>query len=96
MTQERIGSVVFYLDRDLRSQVQLGQMTNQDVDDPMPLPPVGETECVVIPDRHLHTALHDYDLSALSYESAGRFRLYRRSDMEPRVLVNSADCPMLR
>jgi 4-amino-4-deoxy-L-arabinose transferase-like glycosyltransferase len=96
MTQERIGSVVFYLDRDLRSQVQLGQMTNQDVDDPMPLPAVGETECVVIPERHLHTALNDYDLSALSYESAGRFRLYRRSDMEPRVLVSSADCPMLR
>ena len=86
MAQEQIGSVVFYLDRDLRSQLQLGQMVNQDIDDPLPSPALGTKEWIVIPERHLHTALNDYDLSALPYEQAGRFRLYRRSDVEPRAL----------
>jgi hypothetical protein len=96
LAQERIGSVVFYLDRDLRSQLQLGQMMNQDIDDPLPLPALGTKEWIVIPERHLHTALHDYDLSSLPYERAGRFRLYRRSDAEPRELVSQADSPLLR
>ena len=96
MAQERVGSVVFYLDRDLRSQLQLGQMANQDIDDPLPSPALGTKEWIVIPERHLHTALNDYDLSSLPYERAGRFRLYRRSDVEPRALVGQADGPLLR
>jgi 4-amino-4-deoxy-L-arabinose transferase-like glycosyltransferase len=96
MTQERIGSVIFYLDRDLRSQLHAGQMSNQDIDDPLLMPPMGTQEWIVIPKRHLHTALNDYDLSSLPYERAGRFRLYRRSDVEPRSLIGQADSPMLR
>ena len=96
MAQERIGSVVFYLDRDLRSQVQLGQMENLDIDDALPAPALSADEWIVIPERHLHTALHDYDLSPLPFEQAGRFRLYRRSDVEPRALISRADCPLLR
>ncbi len=96
LAQERVGSVVFYLDRDLRSQLQLGQMANQDIDDPLPSPPLGTKECIAIPERHLHTALGDYDLSSLPYERAGRFRLYRRDDVEPRTLVGQADSPLLR
>jgi hypothetical protein len=72
-------------------------MLNQDIDDPLPMPPMGTTEWIVIPDRHLHTALNDYDLSSLPFERAGRFRLYRRSDVEPRAMVRqAADSPMLR
>ena len=63
LAQERVGSVVFYLDHDLRSQLQLGQMANQDIDDPLPSPALGTKEWVVIPERHLHTALNDYDLA---------------------------------
>jgi 4-amino-4-deoxy-L-arabinose transferase-like glycosyltransferase len=96
MTQERIGSVVFYLDRDLRSKLQLGQMVNQDIDDPLPSPALGTEEWIVVPERHLHVVLNDYDLSALPYERAGRFRLYRRSDVGPRALVGQADSPLLR
>ena len=96
MAQERVGSVVFYLDRDLRSQLQLGQIANLDIDDPLPSPALGAKEWIAIPERHLHAALNDYDLSPLPYEQAGRFRLYRRSDLEPRALVSQADCPMMR
>jgi 4-amino-4-deoxy-L-arabinose transferase-like glycosyltransferase len=96
MAQERVGSVVFYLDPDLRSQLQFGQMVNQDIDDPLPSPALDRKEWVVIPERHLHTALNDYDLLPLPCEQAGRFRLYRRSDVEPRALVGLSDCPLLR
>ena len=96
LVQERVGSVVFYLDRDLRSQLQLGQMANLDIDDPLPPPRMGTQELIVIPERHLHLALDDYDLSELPYERAGRFRLYRRNDVEPRALIGQADYPLLR
>jgi len=96
MTQERVGSVVFYLDRDLRSQLRAGQISNQDIDDPLPMPSMETQEWVVIPERHLHTALNDYDLSSLPYEQAGRFRVYQRNDVEPRVLIGQSDRPILR
>ena len=95
MVQERIGSVVFYLDRDLRSRLQPGQMANLDIDDVMPSPALGANEWIAIPERHLHLALDDYDLAALPYEQAGRFRLYRRSDVEPRARLDQADSPLL-
>ena len=94
MTQERVGSVVFYLDRDLRSQLHLGQIANQDIDDPLPSPALDTKEWIVIPERHPLAALNDYDLSRLPYERTGRFRLYRRSDLEPRVLVGRAEGPL--
>ena len=72
-------------------------MSNQDIDDPLPSPPMGTKEWIVIPERHLHTALNDYDLSSLPYERAGRFRLYRRSDVEPRAVARPGrDGPILR
>jgi 4-amino-4-deoxy-L-arabinose transferase-like glycosyltransferase len=96
MAQERIGSVIFYLDPGLRSQLQFGQLANQDIDDPLPSPPLEAKEWIVIPDRHLHTALNDYDILPLPCERAGRFRIYQRSDVEPRALVGQAGAPLLR
>ena len=103
VAQEQIGTVVFYLDRDLRSQLQSGQVLRQDMDNPLPAPPPDGKEWIVIPERHLHSALNDYDLSALSYDRVGRFRVYRRNDVEPQALVGraqalvgQADTPLLR
>ena len=96
LAQERVGSVVFYLDHDLRSQLRSGQMVNQDIDDPLPSPLRTAEEWIVIPERHLHTALHDYDLQSLPYERAGRFRLYRRSDVEPQSLAGLSNVPQWR
>ncbi len=78
MVREQIGSIVFYLDRDLRSQLSLGQMANQDLDNPLPMPTLGTNEWIAVPERYLPRALNDYDLSSLPYERAGRLRLYRR------------------
>ncbi len=91
VAQERVGSVIFYLAPDLRAQLQPGQVMNQDIDDPLPNPSRGAKELVAIPERHLHTAVQDYNLAPLAYEQAGRFRLYRRSDMEPQALTCRVD-----
>ena len=96
VAQEQIGSVVFYLDRELRSQLQFGQMARLDIDQGLPARVSGTHEWIVVPERHRHTALNYYDFSALPCECAGRFRLYRRSDMEPRTLVGQAERPLLR
>ena len=96
MVREQVGSVVFYLDRDLRSRLRCGQITGQDLDNPLPSPALGPREWIVVSERHLYLALNDYDLSSLSYERVGRFRLYRRSDMEPRALVGRADGGLVR
>ncbi|MEI8371347.1 MAG: glycosyltransferase family 39 protein [Planctomycetota bacterium] len=87
MAQERVGSFIFYLDHDLRSQLQLSQIVNQDITAPLPTPALGTNEWLVIPERHLLVVLNNYDLSSLPYQQAGRFRLYRRSDIEPRALI---------
>jgi 4-amino-4-deoxy-L-arabinose transferase-like glycosyltransferase len=96
IAQERVGSIVYYLDRELRDQLHPGQVANQDIDDPLPASRMGANEWIAIPDRHLHTALGDYDLSAVPFEQVGRFRLYRRSDIEPRALMGRKDGPTLR
>jgi 4-amino-4-deoxy-L-arabinose transferase-like glycosyltransferase len=96
LAQERVGSVLFYLDRDLRSQVKLGQIANLNIDDPLPLPAMGTKEWIIVPDRHFSFVSHAYDFSSLPYRRAGRFRLYRRSDVEPRAVVSQADTSLLR
>jgi hypothetical protein len=96
LAQERVGSILFYLDRDLRNQLQPGQLANQDIDDPLPSPRLGTNEYIAIGERHVHTALNDYNLAPVQYDQVGRFRLYRRSDIEPRALTSSTGGPMLR
>ena len=61
-----------------------------------PRPRWTPTKWIVVPERHVHVALNDFDLSALPYERAGRFRIYRRSDVEPRAMVGQVDVPLLR
>lgn len=86
LAQERVGSVLFYLDRNLRDRLQPGQIANQDVGDPLPMPRTGADECIAIPDRHLQWARNDYELDYAPFEKIDGFRLYRRIDLEPRSL----------
>ena len=83
MVREQVGSLVFYLDRDLRSQLHLGQMASQDMGNPLPAT-WDANEWMVIPERYLRPADKAYNLSSLPYQRAGRFRIYRRSDVQRR------------
>jgi 4-amino-4-deoxy-L-arabinose transferase-like glycosyltransferase len=88
LSRERVGSVLFYLDPELRAKLQPGQIANLDVGDPLPQPPMGTNEWVAIPERHIHSACRDFDLEHVPYEKVDGFRLFRRSDLEPRTLVS--------
>ena len=94
--QERVGSVVFYLDRNLRSQLASNQIVNQDIDFPLVTAAESTDEWIAIPARHLHTAEGDYKLSEVPFEQAGHFRLYRRSDLEPHRLAGQSGNSVLR
>ena len=83
LSRERVGSVLFYLDPDLRTQLQPGQIANLDVGDPLPEPPMGTNEWVAIPERHMPSARRDFDLDLVPYQKVDGFRLFKRSDLEP-------------
>jgi 4-amino-4-deoxy-L-arabinose transferase-like glycosyltransferase len=93
LSRERVGSVLFYLDPELRAKLQPGQIANLDVGDPLPQPPMGTNEWIAIPERHVHSACRDFDLENVPYKKVDGFRLFKRSDLEPRALVSrAADC----
>jgi 4-amino-4-deoxy-L-arabinose transferase-like glycosyltransferase len=98
MVEEQLGSAVFYLRPDLRSQLQPGQIPYQNINDPLVPARKGTVkgeggDWIVVPERHLQKVLGKYDLAAAPYERACRFRLYRRSVVEPAVLVGRAARP---
>jgi 4-amino-4-deoxy-L-arabinose transferase-like glycosyltransferase len=96
LSRERVGSVLFYLDPDLRAQLQPGQIANLDVGDPLPQPPMGTNEWIAIPERHVHSACRDFDLDLVPYQKVDGFRLFKRSDLEPRALVGRVPDTQLR
>ena len=106
LAQERVGSVLFYLDRDLRDRLLPGQIANQEISDRLPSPRIGADEWIAIPDRHLQWCRNDYDLDHARYEKIEGFRLYRRTDLKPwalkdhgddsQALMGCGDCPLLR
>jgi hypothetical protein len=91
IAQERVGSLIFYLDPDLRADLHNTQQIDSiDIDDPLPKPVQGN-DLIVLPERHLHTALSHYQLHGAPYEQAGRFRIYNRSELQEHVLVARGD-----
>jgi len=96
LAREQVGSVVFYLDPDLRRRLQPGQITEQGIENPLPLPAWDTKEWIVIPERYVRAASRCYDLSEPPFEQAGRFRVYQRNDVEPRARVGQLDDRLLR
>jgi 4-amino-4-deoxy-L-arabinose transferase-like glycosyltransferase len=91
LSRERVGSVLFYLDPELRAQLQPGQIANLDVGDPLPWPRMGTNEWIAIPERQVNSARADFDLDTAPYQRVDGFRLFKRSDLEPRALVSWRD-----
>ena len=96
LSRERVGSVLFYLDPELRAQLQPGQIANLDVGDPLPQPPMGTNEWIAIPERHVPSARQDFDLDLVPYQKVDGFRLFKRSDLEPRALAGRVPDTQLR
>jgi 4-amino-4-deoxy-L-arabinose transferase-like glycosyltransferase len=96
LSRERVGSVLFYLDPELRARLQPGQIANLDVGDPLPWPRMGTNEWIAIPERQVNSARADFDLDTAPYQKVDGFRLFKRSDLEPRTLVGCMDDAMWR
>ena len=74
VVEERIGSVVFYLDPTLRAGLTTDKLSRLSLDRPPQLEP---GDAVAVPRRKLEKSVEVLDLGDSPYESAGRYRLYR-------------------
>lgn len=85
LLNERVGSLIFYLDPDLRAGLRQDQFRNASVEQlvSMGLPP-GDL-LVAVPERRVAQAGRVLDLSRPSYQRAGQFRLYAGTDLEPKT-----------
>jgi len=93
MAEERLGSVVFYLDRDLRAGLRKDQIQQVALAD---LPEAEAGAVVALPQRHVEWAGHYYDLSDVTYQPVGRYRLYDAAKLESRLLTAAAGSDTMR
>jgi 4-amino-4-deoxy-L-arabinose transferase-like glycosyltransferase len=84
VVEERVGSLVFYLDHDLRSDLREEQIVSLPLYLDQPLPVFAPSDLLAIPDRALAEALPRLGLAAAPYERAGHYRIYPASGASPR------------
>lgn len=82
VVEERIGSVVFYLDPTLRAGLTTDKLSRLSLDRPPQLAP---GDAVAVSRKKLERSVEVLDLGDSPYESAGRHRLYRIIKPRPSV-----------
>lgn len=90
VAEQRIGSLIFYLDADLRGGLRDGQLQQAKL---AKMSRLGGEGLLVLPETRLRYARRFVDLSGVEYETAGRYRLYRAADLAPRFLSSRARQP---
>jgi len=80
--EERVGSLVFYLDERLRRRLGPGRLAAVRV---FELDEVDPGATVVLPERRVDRASRHVDLARLPYERVGRHRLYRAAQLLSRL-----------
>jgi len=82
IADQRIGSLVFYLDCDLRAGLREGQLQQVRLS----RLPVGQPGAIVaLPERMVRPSARYVDLSGVAYEPVGRYRLYAATDLQTRL-----------
>jgi 4-amino-4-deoxy-L-arabinose transferase-like glycosyltransferase len=84
VVEERVGSLVFYLDRRVRSELREEQIISLPLYPGQPLPLFAPGDLLAIPDRALTEALPQLGLAAVPYQQAGHYRIYPASAASPR------------
>ncbi|MBN2580459.1 MAG: glycosyltransferase family 39 protein [Pirellulales bacterium] len=79
IAEERLGSLVFYLDPTLR-RLAPGQI---ETIDPASVPHRGATDVIAVPQRRLKQAKGYLDLCSRKFQTVGRYRLYQKSTEKP-------------
>ncbi len=82
IAEERIGSLVFYLDDDLRAGLYKDQFQQVHLGE---FPSVEPGTVVVVPEQHVDWLARYANLNNLAYESAGRYRLYDAMELSQRL-----------
>jgi len=80
--EERVGSLVFYLDERLRRGLSRGHLTAVRV---FELEGIDPGATVVLPERRVDRAARHVDLARLPYERVGRHRLYQAAQLLSRL-----------
>jgi len=84
ITEERVGSFVFYLDEYLREGLHEGRVTQAQI---TRLPTSEPDTLVVLPNRAVNRVANEVDLAGVPFQEAGRYRVYRATDLRPSVLA---------
>ena len=80
---DRVGSIVFYLNRDLRNDLRQGQLQPiraKRMDEAAQFAP---DKIVAVAQVRVDRVQKYFDLDAIPFETAGRYRLYRPSELRP-------------
>ena len=85
--EERLGSLVFYLEPELRAGLQEGQFEEVRLKDWSRLPWSASGAVVALPERQARRAAGYFDLDGVPYRRAGRYRIYAVSQLESRTLA---------
>ncbi|MBN2475310.1 MAG: glycosyltransferase family 39 protein [Pirellulales bacterium] len=97
IADERLGSIVFYLDRDLRAELPGGRLKAVQLRDIAAFPSVPPGAVLALPESRVDGAGRQFlDLAQLEYRPAGRYRLYDAVALQPRFRTAAAAPGVLR
>ncbi len=82
VADQRIGTLLFYLDDDLRAGLKPGQLRQVKM---AGLRRLAADTVVALPERVFRRVSRQVDLSGVDCEWVGRYRLYTSADLEPRL-----------
>ena len=87
MGEDRVGSIVFYLDPRLRAKVRATQLHEFPFCEPFTAEP---HSIVAIPERRLDYATRYCNLNGLRFQAAGHYRLYTAGQLQRRFFTACA------
>jgi hypothetical protein len=93
VVEERIGSLVFYLEPGLRAGLQPGQLLGVPLRECGLLGQLPSGGVVALAERYASSAAGPLELDGAPYARAGRYRVYDASRVGPRSLTASAAAP---
>ncbi len=86
LMEERVGSIVFYLDRKLRAELRQGQLESFQLTRLDELPRAEPGTVVAVPERWLEPMACRVDLTGIAFQQAGHYRVYEAQRLTPAVL----------
>jgi hypothetical protein len=90
VVDERIGSLVFYLDKSLRLFLRDNQLQAVQVDAIRHWPRADEQTQIVVSEQRAEKVQKTVDLRGVPCQRAGRWQIYAGPDLRPRLLIAAA------